>query len=451
MCKGFVVYYIIETEDQLKKFSEYDFTNCYVDVITLNDNYHPKVSDLSLVYIKPFRSRMGFMLCVNHTETFSLPKKSVIDFLQGKIENIYAIDGKRLRHFVNRECDLYCVKTARHIATGDYIEEANYNTVAHRFFYQKYENRSDINRIIPVAKHFEKYEKLVSSFKFEASWFKAKYYKLYGCLAPKVFNEIESVGVSVNNDVFFSHYNPKNPLMSLKSDKIYTQYNMFTSTGRPSNAFNGINFGAMNKENGSRSSFIPSKDVFVEFDYSSYHIRILAYLIGYKFEEEDIHTHLAKFYFDTTDITPEQYSESKGLTFKLLYTDSITEELEDIPFFAKVKEFKKYLWYLYKKQGYIQSFLSKVPIKGITSKTQVLPYILQSYETERNILVITDILEYLKNKNTKLVLYNYDSFLFDYSKRDGKKTVSELRDILEQDGYKTSCKFGHNYQEMQNI
>jgi hypothetical protein len=76
---------------------------------------------------------------------------------------------------------------------------------------------------------------------------------------------------------------------------------------------------------------------------------------------------------------------------------------------------------------------------------------LQSYETERNILVINDILDYLKNKNTKLVLYNYDSFLFDYSKTDGKETVNDLRNILEQDGYKTSCKFGHNYQEMQNI
>jgi hypothetical protein len=239
--------------------------------------------------------------------------------------------------------------------------------------------------------------------------------------------------------------------MSVKSDKIYTQYNLFTSTGRPSNAFNGINFSAMNKEDGSRSSFVPSKDVLVEFDYSSYHLRILAYHIGYKFEEEDIHTHLAKFYYGTETVTSEQYAESKGLTFKLLYTDSISEELEDIPFFAKVKEFKKILWQTYKKQGFIESFLSKSPIKGITSKTQILPYVLQNYETERNILIINDLLKYLENKVTRLVLYNYDSFLFDYSKKDGKKTIEEIKDILEQDGYKTSCKFGYNYQEMKNI
>ena len=445
------MYYIIETEEQFQKFSQYDFTNCFVDVISTNDNYHPKISEPSLVYIKPFRSRMGFILSIDHTEAFSLDKNQVFDFIQGKVGNIYAIDGKRLRHYLKRECDLYCVKTAKYLQTGDYIEETDYNTVAHRFFYQKYESRPDINKIIPICKHFEKYERLVASIKFEASWFKAKYYKLYGCLAPTIFSNIEAEGININNDRFISHYTPKNPLMSIKSDKIYTQYNLFTSTGRPSNAFNGINFSAMNKEDGSRSSFVPSKDVLVEFDYSSYHIRILAYHIGYKFEEEDIHTHLAKFYYGTETITSEQYAESKGLTFKLLYTDSISEELEDIPFFAKVKEFKKFLWQTYKKQGFIESFLSKSPIKGITSKTQILPYVLQNYETERNILIINDLLKYLENKVTKLVLYNYDSFLFDYSKKDGKKTIGEIRDILEQDGYKTSCKFGYNYQEMKNI
>lgn len=445
------MYYIIETEEQLQKFSEYDFTNCFIDVILSSDNYHPKVSDLSLIYIKPFRSRMGFIISIDHTETFKLPKDLVLDFIHGKLGNIYAIDGKRLRYFINRECDLYCVKTAKYIATGELIEESKYDTIAHRFFYQKYEFREDLNKIIPVSKHFEKYEKLVKSISFDESWFKKKYYKLYGCLAPKVFNSIEIEGIKINNDVFFSHYKPKNHLMSVKSDKIYTQYNLFTSTGRPSNAFNGINFGAMKKEDGSRSSFIPSKDVLIEFDYSSYHVRILANQIGYDFEEEDLHTHLAKFYFGTNEITQEQYAESKGMTFKLLYTDSITDEVEDIPFFSKIKKFKNYLWALYKKQGFIESFLSKMPMSNITSKTQILPYMLQSYETERNILVINDILEYLKDKKTKLILYNYDSFLFDYSKKDGKSVINDLRGILEQDGYKTSCKFGYNYQEMNSI
>lgn len=445
------MYYIIETEEQLQKFSTYDFTNCFVDVIPSNDNCHPKLADISLIYIKPFRSRMGFMLSLDHTEAFSLPIEAVDAFISDKLGNIYALDAKRLRYFTKRDKAIYCLKMAQFLATGDFIDESKFNTTAHNFFCQKYEYRPDVNKIIPIAKHFEKYEKLISSIKINQAWFKPKYYKLYGEMAPRLFNSIESEGISINNDVFFSHYTPKGALMSVKSDKTYTQYNLYTATGRPSNAFNGINYGAMNKADGSRKSFVYSNDRLVEFDYSSYHIRILAYLIGYKFEDEDIHTHLATYYFGTKDITRAQYEESKGLTFKLLYTDSVTEEIKDIPFFAKVKEFKDYLWTVYKKQGYIESFLSKRPIRGITSKTQVLPFILQNYETERNILVLNDIFKYLCNKKTKLILYNYDSFLFDYSKEDGKQALCDIQMILEQDGYKTSCKYGQNYQEMKNL
>lgn len=445
------MYYIIETESQLEKFSQYDFTNCFVDVILSNDNCHPKIAELSLVYIKPFRSRMGFVLSIDHTEAFSLSRESVDRFILEKLGNIYAIDYKRLSYFTTRRHNVYCVKTAKFLHTGEIIDEASYNTIAQRFLCQKYEYRPDINKIVPICKHFEKYEKLVSDIKIDQAWFKSKYYKLYGILAIDIFNIIESEGVKINNDVFFSHYTPKEALMSVKSYKIYTNYNLFTSTGRPSNSFNGINFGAMNKNDGSRKSFVPNQDMFVEFDYSSYHIRILAYHIGYSFEDDDIHTHLAKYYFDTDNVTKQQYEESKGLTFKLLYTDSASDKVKDVPFFNKVKSFKDSIWNLYKKQGYVESILSKKPITGITSKTQILPFILQNYETERNILILKDITEYLKSKESKLVLYNYDSFLFDYNKKDGKSTLCDLQTILEQDGYKTSCKYGKNYHEMKNL
>lgn len=445
------MYYIIETEDQLSKFSQYDFTNCYVDVIPSNDNCHPHIAEISLIYIKPFRSRMGFMLCLDHTEAFSLPKEAVMAFIEEKLGNIYAIDAKRFKSFFKRDSGVHCVKTAKYISTGDILDETHYNTAAHSFFCQKYEFRSDINKIIPICKHFEKCERLVGDIKIEEATFKSKAYKLYGQIATRLFSQIESNGIKIDNDVYLSHYSPKAPLMNDKDDKVYTHYNLFTATGRPSNAFNGVNYAAMKKSDGSRASFIPENDMFIEFDYQSYHIRILAYHIGYSFEDNDIHTHLAKYYFGTTEITREQYEESKGLTFKLLYTDSVKEEIDDIPFFKNVKKLKDSLWETYKNKGYIESFLSKRPIRGITSKTQILPYVLQNFETERNIVILNDIIKYLQDKQTKLVLYNYDSFLFDYSKKDGKQALCDIQTLLQQDGYKTSCKYGPNYQEMKNL
>ena len=135
---------------------------------------------------------MGFMLCLDHTEAFSLPKEAVEAFIINKLGNIYAIDGKRMRYFTKRDSALYCLKMAKYLSTGEIIDESKFNTTAHNFFCQKYEYRPDINKIIPIAKHFEKYEKLVASIKIDLAWFKPKYYKLYGEVAPRLFNSIES-------------------------------------------------------------------------------------------------------------------------------------------------------------------------------------------------------------------------------------------------------------------
>ena len=270
-------------------------------------------------------------------------------------------------------------------------------------------------------------------------------------MASSVYQRVEQSGIKLNNVAFTQHYKPKCTVMSVKSDIIYTHYNMYTATGRPSDAFNGINFSAMKKDDGSRTSFISSNDMLVEFDYSSYHLRILANIIGYNFEETDIHTHLGKFYFGTDQLTEDQYKESKSLTFKLLYTEAAAAEVDQIPFFKKVREFKNAQWDKYKKIGFVESFISKRPIKGLETKTQILPYILQNYETERNILILNELLNFLADKKSKIVLYNYDSFLFDFSKKDGKGLLKQIKAIIEQDGYPTSCNYGSNYQDMNKL
>ena len=62
---------------------------------------------------------------------------------------------------------------------------------------------------------------------------------------------------------------------------------------------------------------------------------------------------------------------------------------------------------------------------------KLMNYVMQSLETSRNILILKDVLRYLQNKKTKVVLYTYDALLFDYSKEDGKETLEELKEILE--------------------
>ena len=66
-------------------------------------------------------------------------------------------------------------------------------------------------------------------------------------------------------------------------------------------------------------------------------------------------------------------------------------------------------------------------------------------------LVCLSIQDYLLNKKTKLVLYGYDSFLFDFSNQDGVETLKDIKSILEEEKHFTKSKIGVNYGEMKDI
>jgi hypothetical protein len=57
----------------------------------------------------------------------------------------------------------------------------------------------------------------------------------------------------------------------------------------------------MNKEDGTRSAFCSrfESGALVEMDFDSYHVRLIAKLIGYKLPLTSVHDYLGRFYFDT--------------------------------------------------------------------------------------------------------------------------------------------------------
>ena len=85
------------------------------------------------------------------------------------------------------------------------------------------------------------------------------------------------------------------------------------------------------------------------------------------------------------------------------------------------------------------------------NKNKLFNYLIQAYETESNIKTIIKLKQYLLDKKTKLVLYGYDSFLFDFSKDDGVSTLTELKNILERNGHMVKSQAGPNYGEMNDI
>ena len=73
-------------------------------------------------------------------------------------------------------------------------------------------------------------------------------------------------------------------------------------------------------------------------DFDSYHVRLIAKTDWqYDLPQTSIHDYLGRFYFGVDELTDEQQrSESKSITFRLLY-GGIDKEFLTIPFFAASK------------------------------------------------------------------------------------------------------------------
>ncbi len=233
------------------------------------------------------------------------------------------------------------------------------------------------------------------------------------------------------------------------SDNItYTYYNLYNATSRPTNAFNSVNFAAIPKKEEYRKCFIPQNDIFVEFDFDGYHLRLIADQIGYPLTSESAHTQLAREYFGTEDISAEDYARAKQINFQALY-GNIPSELKDFKLFNQLEKYTEDLWGQFVANGSVNAPISgkvfSVKDHPDMNPKKLLNYIIQSLETSRNILILKDVFRYLQNKETKVALYTYDSVLFDFSKKDGRQTLEDLERILSEDGkYPVKFKYSNN-------
>ena len=231
----------------------------------------------------------------------------------------------------------------------------------------------------------------------------------------------------------------------------YPNYNMYTATGRPSNTFRGVNFGALNKNDNTRNNIVTrfEKGMLVEFDYDAYHLRLLAEMLNFDVPfDKSLHQHLADTVYKTT------YEESKKVSWQILYGNVSVTEKEN-PFFYTIEKMSDALWRIFNSN---KSFKSHIYRRQFVSdqisdpnKNKVLNYFIQSYETENNIETIKKINKYLEKRSTRMMLYTYDSFLFDLDRTEGFKTVLQIKEILEDGKYPVKVKAGLDYGSMQDI
>ena len=429
------MFYLIETKDQLKQLKEKLKTvkNIYLEYIQGNDNTHPALAEIIAIYLNI--NKESFIIPINHLECINWDKNAIFTILSNKEGKYYIWDKKAALH-LNPQLSYTDIQHSTPPIN-------NHNTQAHTWYYRKFPH-TKVNKMIPIGKHLERCESKLHEI---IGYFPSSINNYFNDILLPVLYKLEQNGLKINNK-FDDYFKLKNKKYSIKDNHIYGWYNPYTTTGRPVNNFNGINFVGLKHNNGERDSFEPDNDFFIEMDYDGYHPRLIGDIINYQFKD-NVHNELAQIYFKSKKITPEQYKESKTLTFRQIYGGIDKANLHH-PFFRKTQNFIDIIWEEFNKNGYIDvgSYRIKKDDHPKIHAQKLFNYYIQATETETNIRVINEIQQYLGNKKTKLVLYIYDAFVFDFSKEDHKQVLLDLHTILS-DKFPVKLKTGAHYGALQ--
>ena len=399
-------------------------------------NLHPlhKNNGLSALWVQPDTPTKSFFIIEHHPDS----DKMMEDYKWLDEEWIVTPDKKILNHFYEFK-DVWDLNFVHWLETGKPFNN-NIRNNAIDFLSNKFYNVKKLNEIIPLIKHKEYCSEVCEKMFILHTGENEDYMND----VIKAFTSIEKNGIKVSDNVcdIFDIRVKKH----ISDGKLYSQYNLWTTTGRPSNSFGSVNFAALTPEK--RKAFIPENNSLIEFDFDAYHLRLIADLVDYDFGKDSVHQHLADFYGST-------YEESKQISFKLLYGGITKEIREKVPFFNKVHTYINKKWNEINTHNcvYTDIYRRKLLFKNYEdmNRNKVFNYLIQANETESNIKKILLIQDYLLGKKTKLVLYGYDSFLFDFANEDGVETLRDIKSILEENKHYTKSKMGLNYGEMEDI
>jgi hypothetical protein len=413
--------------------------------IFCSPSLHASINPLCAIYIYT-EDDIERLIPIRHTEQLRGFPEHVSAFLE--LENIFVHDKKQWLQ-IGGNGSVLDVKALWWYTYNEAYDEGHYPTAAHQFYWRRHHGLAQVNAIVPMQQHLAMCQKIRHyAWPMCMNAEQTQSYLQFNAQYPQVFAMIEKQGLQVTDEFRMPEL--------IKDGRVYSQYNYYTMTGRPSNAYRGFNFAAMNKEDGTRAAFCSrfANGALVEMDFDSYHVRLIARLISYDLPTSSIHDYLGRFYFGTDELTDEQRDESKQITFRLLY-GGIDSEFLSIPFFQKVNTFVYDLWAKWKAKGRIETPILKRPItkdmvKNMTAN-KLFNYYLQATETEVSVQKLQQVQDILKERETVMILYTYDSVLFDVPVTEAKELLPNIKEVLEQGNFPVKCKVGNIYDKIKTI
>lgn len=442
--------------ESINDFHEFlmKFKKCKSTVVPImsDTKTHPAVNRLCVLFVV-MENEGNYVIPFEHSEARNIPS-NMVSLLESD-NMVYTPSKKILSHLIPELADhLIDLKGLEYFATGDCLPEERFYTPYMRHMYGYFRETENLNKIIPImqlVKFCEDYSKHLHKFTQEIQ----KGFTFHNDTVIPACTFMETSGIYVDSSLFSKFYGERSNSLIHKG-LVYSEYNPYTTTGRVTNRFGGINFAAIDKKNGVREAYTSrfKKGRIVLIDFDSFHLRLIAEMIKYELPSEPFHEHLGKQYFQTSSLTPEQYDEGKQITFRYLYSEKC--EGEKYPFFAKVYEFRDKLWEsIQQHKEYTMPHTGRVIYLNrieSPSAAKVFNYCLQLRETEVAMYSVNRLRRVYDNYNSKVILYTYDSIMIDYDLNDGKELLVESVNALENDGrYPVKIYVGANYNDLSNV
>ncbi|MFH1013612.1 MAG: hypothetical protein V1769_03780 [Thermoplasmatota archaeon] len=449
---------MIETTGDCTRFQrENQDGDWFVYIVPVEEDIHPTVNHPSILFIRNLSTKKTYWFAFEHPDSIPTVPHAwfVNDFLLKSNNHKWTLDTKAFRQMLNLP-DMRDANLASHLQHNEIFDLVNYETPAHFLVRKNSGGRGKVNLAIPLMKHKEMFDeiaddvrKVISKYEPDNGFFR------FDELVIGTLGRLEQQGIFVDREMFRQKYN-----IDVGLDGItHSQYNVYTSTGRPSNRFGGVNYAALNQTDGTRKCFrsrYGQDGRMVVVDYTTFHPRIICHLTKYQIPVEiDIYEYLAKLYFQKKEIDETDIKNAKQLTFRQFF-GGVENDYSHIKYLSNLKLFIDTQWDFFQNNGYVLTplFGRKITKDHIIDPNppKVFNYILQATEGEVSIPRVKTVLEYLQDKKTKAVLYTYDAVLYDFHKDDGYETLKEIRRIMSFDGmFPMKTYIGETYHDVRLI
>ena len=397
----------------------------YIHPIWESISVHPHNDGLSMLYIYDITNDREVLINLKNIDNHS----TTLDKFTFNFKESYIYDNKSFLNILQIP-NSYDASLVKYLQSNSPLQSNL--TPTHLFYHRRFNTLKGVNNLIPISKHIESIRDVKDEF--------LQYYDLGGeyfdCVKKfenfyiKPLHLVEQNGIHTPNGLE------------------WTQYHPFTTTSRPSNNWGGVNYAALNKEDGSRDRFVSRFEggKLVQFDYDAYHPRIIGKMVGEPIPM-DVSGHQT-----LADMYGVSYGDSKAITFRQLYGGVQTEYLH-IPLFSKVSHKIDKMWMEFNRRGWVETplgrKLSKSNLRDMNAN-KLFNYMLQATETELNMMILSKVMEFLEDKHSKMVLYTYDSYLLDMHS-DEFDSLQNLKILIEGNSFPTKVEIGDSYSEMKPI